>query len=63
MNSSDYLFCSGKLRPDVCLQLSKNMCCFNCDKNLECHLANKLSKIKPCTSKVLSNEEICEFMI
>jgi hypothetical protein len=63
MTNANYLFCSAKLRPTVCLVDSPNLCCFNCEKNAACTALNKLSNIKPCTSKVISSEEICEFMI
>ena len=68
----DNLFCSATLRPD-CIRnratwnslkedINTNLCCLHCTEISKCQSQNR-SKVKPCTIKVCSFDDVCEFSI
>jgi len=54
-----YMFCSAKVRPDC---FHNNLCCLHCQDVNVCRLGNTKST-KPCTTKICSLTERCEFQI
>jgi len=61
-------FCGAKYRPETCLQ-TNNICCLKCEMLVGCTADIKrknrsLTKkiLIPCSSKVISVDEICEFV-
>lgn len=64
IKNEEYLFCSAKSRPNLCLSKT-NLCCFNCKYLDSCFALHKNNneKILPCSKQILYKNEICEFMI
>jgi len=63
----DKFFCSAKLRPKFCY-VESNTCCLHCEHLEKCMVNIKEDNLKnikksplPCTSKIISANEICEF--
>jgi hypothetical protein len=60
---SEFMACAAKSRPDYC-KYDTNFCCFGCEYNTECMehaLKNRL--MRPCTSDVFEESEVCEFSL
>jgi len=60
-------FCSANIRPEFCY-VDSNTCCLHCEhlekciiNNQEYNLKNIKKSVIPCTSKIISKNEICEF--
>ena len=57
----NYLGCLAKTRPNYC-KFESPKCCFNCVYQDECmEYAIKYKLMRPCTTNVFEEHEICEF--
>ena len=57
----NHYFCSAKLRPSACVKVNQ-ICCIHCDAAVNC-VKMKHTGTKPCTTKIASMDDVCEFSI
>ncbi len=62
--AGEMYFCSADIRPDRCLKgLKQNLCCLHCNLGVRCLEENRNSKVKPCNTKVIGMDEVCEWSL